>query len=50
MIGLVPGLRNAFATMGYGGNGITFSQIAAEIISSSILGHADPDASLFPFV
>ncbi|RDL46985.1 Gamma-glutamylputrescine oxidoreductase [Ensifer sp. M14] len=50
MIGRVPGMRNAFATMGYGGNGITFSQIAAEIISSSILGHADPDASLFPFV
>lgn len=50
MIGRVPGMRNAFAAMGYGGNGITFSQIAAEIISSSILGHADPDASLFPFV
>ncbi|WP_457588142.1 NAD(P)/FAD-dependent oxidoreductase [Ensifer canadensis] len=50
MIGRVPGMQNAFATMGYGGNGITFSQIAAEIISSSILGHADPDASLFPFV
>ncbi|WP_457579877.1 NAD(P)/FAD-dependent oxidoreductase [Ensifer canadensis] len=50
MIGRVPGMRNTFATMGYGGNGITFSQIAAEIISSSILGHADPDASLFPFV
>ncbi len=50
MIGRVPCMRNAFATMGYGGNGITFSQIAAEIISSSILGHADPDASLFPFV
>ncbi|MGF6174387.1 NAD(P)/FAD-dependent oxidoreductase [Ensifer sp. 4252] len=50
MIGHVPGMRNTFATMGYGGNGITFSQIAAELISSSILGHADPDASLFPFV
>lgn len=50
MIGRVPGMRNAFATMGYGGNGITFSQIAAEIISSNILGHADPDGSLFPFV
>lgn len=50
MIGRVPGMRNAYAAMGYGGNGITFSQIAAEIISSSILGHADPDAGLFPFV
>ena len=43
-------MRSAFATMGYGGNGITFSQIAADIISSCILGHADPDALLFRFV
>lgn len=50
MIGHVPGMQKTFAAMGYGGNGITFSQIAAEIISSSILGHADPDAGLFGFV
>lgn len=49
MIGRAPGMQNVFAAMGYGGNGITFSQIAAEIISSAILGHADPDAALFPF-
>jgi len=48
MIGPVPGLSNVYATMGYGGNGITFSQIAADIIASEILGHRDVDAELFP--
>jgi glycine/D-amino acid oxidase-like deaminating enzyme len=45
----VPGLKNVFAVMGFGGNGITFSQIAAEIVSSAIAGHADADADLFAF-
>jgi glycine/D-amino acid oxidase-like deaminating enzyme len=47
LIGRVPGLHNVFAVMGFGGNGITFSQIAAEIISSEIAGHGDPDTDLF---
>lgn len=47
LIGPVPGMETVFATMGYGGNGITFSQIAAEIVSSRIFGHEDPDAALF---
>ena len=33
--------------MGFGGNGITFSQIAAEIVSADIAGHGDADADLF---
>ncbi len=49
MIGRVPGFRNVHAAMGYGGNGITFSQIAAEIIAAGILGHDDTDATLFSF-
>ena len=49
MIGLVPGLNNVYAAMGYGGNGITFSQIAAEIVSAAIFGHDDPDSQLFAF-
>ncbi|WP_348648241.1 FAD-binding oxidoreductase [Rhizobium sp. ARZ01] len=49
MIGPVPGLDNVYAAMGYGGNGITFSQIAAEIVSATILGHDDPDSQLFAF-
>ncbi len=48
MIGHLPGMKNVFVTMGFGGNGITFSQIAADIISSEILGHRDADWDLFP--
>ncbi|WDZ81916.1 FAD-binding oxidoreductase (plasmid) [Ensifer adhaerens] len=49
IIGPVPALKNVYAVMGYGGNGITYSQIAAEIVSSAILGHQDPDSELFAF-
>jgi glycine/D-amino acid oxidase-like deaminating enzyme len=49
LIGRVPGMDNVFAVMGFGGNGITFSQIAAEIVSSEIAGHSDADAGLFAF-
>lgn len=49
IIGPVPGLNNVYAVMGYGGNGITYSQIAAEIVSAAILGHHDPDSELFAF-
>jgi len=35
--------------MGYGGNGIVFSQIASEIVSTSIAGAEDADADLFAF-
>jgi glycine/D-amino acid oxidase-like deaminating enzyme len=35
--------------MGYGGNGITFSQIASEIVASAIDGVEDADAKLFSF-
>ena len=49
LIGRVPGLKNVFAVMGFGGNGITFSQIAAEIVAADIAGHGDADADLFAF-
>lgn len=48
MIGRVPHMKNVFVTMGFGGNGITFSQIAADLISGEILGHHDVDWNLFP--
>lgn len=35
--------------LGFGGNGITFSMLAAEIIRSGLLGETDPDADLFGF-
>ena len=49
LIGPVPRLENVFAVMGFGGNGITFCQIAAEIVSAAINGHGDADADLFAF-
>lgn len=49
LIGRHPDRRGAWYALGYGGNGITFSLIAAEIIRDEILGHPDPDAVLFDF-
>jgi glycine/D-amino acid oxidase-like deaminating enzyme len=43
----VPGHRNCLAVLGCGGNGITFSVIAAAIARAWADGKADPDATLF---
>jgi glycine/D-amino acid oxidase-like deaminating enzyme len=48
-IGAVPELPRCFFTLGFGGNGITYSVIAAEIIQDSIQGKKHPDARLFRF-
>ncbi|MBN9071857.1 MAG: FAD-binding oxidoreductase [Rhizobiales bacterium] len=48
-VGAVPRRPRIFAVMGYGGNGITYAEIAAELVTAAILGHADPDADLFAF-
>ena len=48
-IGAIPRHPRIHAVMGYGGNGITFSQIASEIVSASINGLEDTDARLFAF-
>lgn len=49
MIGRIPGMRRCFAILGYGGNGFTFSAIAAQIIPRAILGIPDPDEAVFGF-
>ena len=49
IIDRVPGHARSFAVMGFGGNGITFSKIAAEIVSAAILDKPDPDAGLFAY-
>lgn len=36
-----------FAIMGFGGNGITFSMIAAQIVMAALEDRRDPDAGLF---
>jgi glycine/D-amino acid oxidase-like deaminating enzyme len=43
----VPGHRHCMAVLGCGGNGITFSVIAASIARAWAEGKADPDATLF---
>jgi glycine/D-amino acid oxidase-like deaminating enzyme len=42
LIGTVPGCKNIFAAFGYGGNGITFSFLAAELIGMLLLGGSSP--------
>ena len=49
LIGPLPGKPRIHAVLGYGGNGITWSQLAAEIVASAIEGRADSDADLFAF-
>ncbi len=48
-IGALPRRPGMFAVMGYGGNGITYSQIASEIIPAAIAGHRDSDSDLYSF-
>ena len=48
-IGSIPGMPNCYAVLGYGGNGITFSVVAAQIIQMLLRGQRDPDAELFDF-
>lgn len=47
LIGAIPNKPRIFALMGYGGNGITFSRIAAEFIRTAVAGREDSDADLF---
>lgn len=49
LIGEAPQAPRVHVVMGYGGNGITFSQIAAEMVSARIAGRNDPDRDLFRF-
>ncbi len=42
-------LPNSYFALGFGGNGITFSLIAAEIIRDTIIGKANSDAKIFGF-
>jgi glycine/D-amino acid oxidase-like deaminating enzyme len=49
LIGKLPGHQRVHAVMGYGGNGITFSRIAAEIVRADLTGATDADAALFAF-
>lgn len=47
MIGRVPGAPCTLAAYGYGGNGITFSALAADLLEAELEGCPDPDAAFF---
>ena len=48
-IGSHPSFPHGIFALGYGGNGITFSLIAAEIIRDQLSGRANADAKIFRF-
>jgi glycine/D-amino acid oxidase-like deaminating enzyme len=48
-IGQTPEFPHAYFALSYGGNGITFSVIAAKIITDLHLGRPNPDANIFRF-
>lgn len=48
-IGSYNGLKNSYFALGYGGNGITFSVIAAKIVADLIEGKPNKDARIFTF-
>jgi glycine/D-amino acid oxidase-like deaminating enzyme len=47
IIATIPRKPGIHAIMGYGGNGITFSQIASEVVTTALTGGRDRDAALF---
>lgn len=48
-VGPVPNMPNCYAVLGYGGNGITFSMMAAHMLRNMIVGNGDADSDLFSF-
>ena len=48
-IGAYKNLPNSFFALGFGDNGITFSQVAREIIADLVKGKKNKDAELFSF-
>ena len=48
-LGEVPGMKNCWAMLGFGGNGTTYARLGAEIIRSALAGKEDPDADLYAF-
>jgi glycine/D-amino acid oxidase-like deaminating enzyme len=48
-IGTVPQFPHGYFALGYGGNGITFSYIAAELLADLFLGRRNPDLEIFRF-
>jgi glycine/D-amino acid oxidase-like deaminating enzyme len=49
-IGSYPKLPNSFFALGFGGNGITFSVLAAEMAKEAVMGKKNKHTNLFSFV
>jgi glycine/D-amino acid oxidase-like deaminating enzyme len=49
LIGPLPDMPRAYGVMGFGGNGITYSVVASQIVAAAIRGLPDPDADLYAF-
>jgi glycine/D-amino acid oxidase-like deaminating enzyme len=47
IIGRLPGKRRLYTVLGCGGNGITFSMLAAQLLRNLIEGDGDVDQALF---
>jgi len=47
IIGRLPGKRRLYAVLGCGGNGVTFSMLAAQLLRNLIAGDGDRDAAWF---
>jgi hypothetical protein len=47
--GIKQNVSAEFVLVAFGGNGITFSRMAAEIIRNTLTGRVDADAALFAF-
>ena len=48
-IGAIPDRPGCLAILAFGGNGITYSRIAAEVLTAQLAGTPDLDADLFAF-
>ena len=48
-IGSIPQRPHTYFALGFGGNGITFSAIAANIIADLLSGKKNTDAGIFSF-
>lgn len=48
-IGPAPEAPHCLLALGYGGNGFTFSLLAAQLLRERVLGRLDPDDGLFSF-
>ena len=48
-IGSIKNLPHTYFALGYGGNGITFSQLAAEILCDLLMGKENKDEEIYSF-